>query len=117
MKVWILALALAGSGVAAQAADVPGIAVSGDGRWEVNCHVVADGSPKTVLLAPERPSYSHARLTRAECKYRVNSGAGVKITVSAPDACPFTGALPTACSIDVASSNAGSFNFRVAKAR
>ena len=117
MRSWILGLAVAAMGMSAQAADLPGVGVTGDGRWEVNCHVIAAGEPKTILLGPDRAAYSNAGLSRAECKYRVNSGTGLKITVSAPEACPFTGSTPDACSIDVPASKAGSFKFRVAKAR
>ena len=54
MKGWMMAAVLAAMASSAQAADAsgatPGVAVKGEGRWQMQCRMVVDGLNQTVIL-------------------------------------------------------------------
>lgn len=121
MKVWAIALAVGVLATAAHAAETPNVApgfsVKGEGRWQMLCHVLADGENQTVILESGRTSYSNAKMTRSECDYRAGSAGDLLISVVGVEACPFAGAAPEACTMTAPKGKAGSFKFQSRKAR
>lgn len=118
MKFGLMLLAaglVAGAATAASAA--PGLSAKGDGRWEVQCKVVADGEAKTVILAPDTAAYAHPKLTRASCDYHASSAGDLAISVTEVAACPFPGASAGACTLTAPKGKRGTFSFRTAPAR
>ena len=104
------------------AADAP-VAVStlsatGEGSWEIICHVVKPGGEQVVrILNAEQSRYSDASLLRASCDVKNANRAPLVISLSAPAMkCPFKAGDTDACEQTFAKGRAGSFELR-AKAR
>lgn len=119
MMGWAIALALAAMASSAQAdaaGGTPGVAVQGDGRWQMHCRMVVDGVNQTVILSAQRSSFANSKLTQSECTYRGASEAALQITVVGAEACPFGEAAGSACTLTT-SKGSGSFKFRVPRAR
>lgn len=116
--VLLIAGSLAGPGAAMAAPDVvPTISASGQGSWEMICHIVADGDQSDRILGPDRSSYSSPKLQRASCSYKGASGGPLVITITGAAACPFKGASADACTLSVPRGRAGSFELKVKPAR
>lgn len=115
--VLLIAGSLAGPGTAMAAPDVaPTISASGQGSWEMICHIAA-GDQSDRILGPDRSSYSSPKLQRASCSYKGASGGPLVITITGPTACPFKGASADACMLSVPKGRAGSFELNVRPAR
>jgi hypothetical protein len=95
----------------------PGLSAKGDGLWKVTCQVLADGDPKTVILEAGAERFTHRRLTSGRCDYRAGSRSDLTVSLDGADACPFTGATASACSLVVGKAQTGSFKFTVHSAR
>lgn len=120
MKLQILLLATALVAGQAHAADTSGqvtLSGKGEGRWEAVCDIVVGGESKTTILGPDHASYSGARLTHAECRYRASDKSDLVLSLTGAQTCPFAGATPEACTLVVAPGKAGFLNFQEKKAR
>ncbi|MDG2522960.1 hypothetical protein P7B02_15600 [Caulobacter segnis] len=119
MKGWVMAAVLAAMASSAQAADAvgatPGVAVKGEGRWQMQCRMVVDGLNQTVILSAQRASFANSKLTQSECTYRGASDSALEIAVVGAEACPFGEAAGGACTLTT-SKGSGSFKFRVPRA-
>jgi hypothetical protein len=121
MTKWLMLLAagLVASPVnAADAASAPpSISASGQGNWEMICHIVANGDQQVRVLGPDHSIYSDAKMQRASCDYKNTTSAPLVITIAGAPACPFKDASADACSLTVAKGRAGSFDLKVKVAR
>jgi len=109
---------LAGQIPAAEAQGAPpSISASGQGDWEMICHLVTGGDQSDAILGPDRSSYSNPRLQRASCTYKSPSSAPLVITISGAGGCPFKGVNADACVLTTSKGRAGSFELKVKAAR
>lgn len=107
---------LAPVNVAAAPDAVPTISATGDGAWEMICHVVAGGDQLVRVLSADRHVYADPKMQRASCEYRNSQRGPLTISISGANTCPFKGASAEACTISVPSGRAGSFELRVNRA-
>ena len=116
MKNWTLlfvAGSLAGPISNAEAQVVtPSISATGQGSWEMLCHIVADGEQSDRFLGPNRSSYSNPKLQRAECSYKAPQAAPLVITIAGSATCPFKGASADACTLTEIKGRAGKFELK-----
>lgn len=117
MKTWTMIFAaamLAGSAHAAEAPAVESvISATGEGNWEIICHVVRPGGEQIVrILNAQQNKYSDASLLRASCDVRNANRAPLAVSISAPAMrCPFKVEGANACEQTFAKGRAGSFEF------
>jgi len=116
--VLLIAGSLAGPSAAMAApGTAPTISASGQGSWEMICHIVAGGDQSDHILGPDRSSYSSPKLQSASCSYKGASGGPLVITITGTTACPFKDASADACTLTVPKGRAGSFELKVKPAR
>lgn len=105
-------MAVAGPTQAASSGDtVSTITASGEGNWEMICHIVRPGGDQIVrILEHDRNTYSDASLLRASCEIRNTRKSPLVVTIAAPTMkCPFKTAAADTCTQTFAPGRAGSF--------
>lgn len=101
----------------AHAAEVPSVSAQGDGKWDMLCHVLADGELKTTILGPDRLAFADPRLKRGDCTYHATTKGGLTVSLVGAETCPFAGTAAGACTLAVPAGKRGSFKFNVGPAR
>lgn len=118
MKPGFLAVATLLTAVAANAGAPasPQVTIrgSGQGNWELLCHVGVVGGDETIrAVGPDRPMLALANARRVTCNYK--NGAAGPLTVSIETtqfSCPFAGAVDGACEGQIKASAFGSIELR-----
>ncbi|MEG3146020.1 hypothetical protein U1839_15285 [Sphingomonas sp. RT2P30] len=115
MKMWTIILAAVVSAAPADAADAPAavntLSATGQGNWEIICHIVRPGGESlNRILDAGHDHYSDANLLRASCDVKNANRAPLIVSISAPALkCPFKVAETGACEQSFAKGRAGSF--------
>lgn len=121
MKTGILsAIALLATSLATAAsagtpvAPVVTIKASGQGGWEILCHVTPTSGDETVRgLAPDRDTFATANIRRATCNYKNASTGPLTVSInSTAFACPFKLPAEAPCETQFGKSQFGSFELR-----
>ncbi len=120
---WAIILASVASAAPAGAAHSPAaastISATGQGNWEIICHIVRPGG-ETInrILDAGHDHYSDASLLRASCDVKNANRAPLAVSISAPAMkCPFKVSDNGACEQSFAKGRAGSFELRAATPR
>ncbi|MBB3862085.1 hypothetical protein GGQ88_003379 [Novosphingobium hassiacum] len=118
MKSGLLALAalLASTTASAGTPAAPLVTIngSGQGSWEVLCHVASAGGDETIrALGPDRPTLALTSLRRATCNYKNGARGPLTIAiVSTAFACPFTVSADASCETQFKPGAFGSIELR-----
>lgn len=119
MRNWnLLLLTAALAAGAAWAADTPTtistVSATGDGSWEILCHVNAGGGDNAIrILNKNRPGFSIPGMRGASCSFTKPGKNALTISIeSAALLCPFKSAAPDACTQTFEKGAAGSFNIK-----
>ncbi|RQW40504.1 hypothetical protein [Novosphingobium sp. LASN5T] len=118
MKSRLLAIAalLASTGATAGTPATPMVTVrgTGQGSWEMLCHVTAPGGDETIrAVGPDRPVLALTSLRRATCNYKNGSAGPLAVAIETTQfACPFAGAAEGTCETQFKTGAFGSIELR-----
>jgi|EndMetStandDraft_8_1072994.scaffolds.fasta_scaffold02570_12 hypothetical protein len=118
MKSGLLAIAalLASAAASAGAPATPQLTIrgTGQGSWELLCHVTSPGGDETIrAVGPDRPVLALTNLRRATCNYKNGSAGPLTVAVETTQfSCPFVGAAEGTCESQLKPGAFGSIELR-----
>ncbi len=94
--------------------DVSTVSATGEGNWEIICHVSTFGGDDTPrILSNGKSSLSLAGMRSASCSFHKPPKNPLTVTIeSATLLCPFKSAAPDACKQTFEKGPAGSFEIK-----
>lgn len=90
------------------------ITASGQGQWQMLCHVTPESGEENVrVLEPQRAAFTSTNMRRATCNFKNASTGPTTITIEgAAWACPFPVSDGGTCAKTIAASAFGDFELK-----
>lgn len=118
MKIGILSMValVASSAASAGVPSAPAVTIkaSGQGHWEILCHVFSGSGEETIrAIEPGRDTLTVSNVRRASCNYK-NASTGPLAVAVTSDAltCPFKVAADVPCEAQFGKSDFGTFELK-----